>query len=450
MVVALATVATTGISLAADLSPASATTPPVKYYVAMGDSMAAGTGASTTANRYVNVIYQHELAQYPGLQLVNLACGGATVGSVINGPGCSYTTGTQLGDAEAFLAAHPKQIAFVTIDIGANNVDGCLGSSGIDIPCVQTGLGQITTLLPQILSGLRGGYPGLAIYGMSYYDPFLNQWLTGASGQAVAEQSVTYAVALNGILAQIFGAAGASTADPATLFDTTDFALTGTYQGTVVPQNVALICAWTLMCSQNNIHPNDLGHAVVAQAFEAVIDQVAVVTTALLSGSVRQQYSVHLAADGGLAPYKWSLSSGTLPTGLHLTAVGVVTGRPSASGSSTFTVKVVDHRTVTHAQQTATQTLSLTITQPTPVITLVHLNTGPVTGGTKVTITGISLWAPSSVMFGVYPATAVTVNAAGTKITAYSPAEGTGTVDIVVTTPGGISTSGASDKFTYS
>ena len=78
------------------------------YDVAMGDSLAAGTGASSTSTRYVNVLYQHELSRFPTLQLENIACGGATTNSVIHGPGCSYTTGTQLGDAEAFLRAHPR------------------------------------------------------------------------------------------------------------------------------------------------------------------------------------------------------------------------------------------------------------------------------------------------------------------------------------------------------
>ena len=154
--------------------------PPVQYYVALGDSIAAGVGASTAANDYVNVVYQHELVSHPGLQLVNLACSGATTGSVINGPGCSYTTGTQLGDAEAFLRAHPGQVAMLTIDIGANDVDGCLGSSGVQTSCVQAGFNQISSNLPLILSGLRAADPTLAIYGMDYYDPFLNQWLTGA------------------------------------------------------------------------------------------------------------------------------------------------------------------------------------------------------------------------------------------------------------------------------
>lgn len=44
---------------------------PVQYHVALGDSIAAGVGASTTANDYVNLVYQHELVSHPGLQLVN-------------------------------------------------------------------------------------------------------------------------------------------------------------------------------------------------------------------------------------------------------------------------------------------------------------------------------------------------------------------------------------------
>ena len=122
--------------------------------MALGDSLGAGTGASTPSNDYVNLVYQHELANHPGLQLLNLSCGGATTGSVINGPGCSYSTGTQLGDAEAFLRAHPSQVALLTIDIGGNDVDGCLGSSGINASCVQNGLNAISSNLPKILQGL--------------------------------------------------------------------------------------------------------------------------------------------------------------------------------------------------------------------------------------------------------------------------------------------------------
>ncbi len=35
--------------------------------------------------------------------------------------------------------------------------------------------------------------------------------------------------------------------------------------------NVGRICAWTLMCSELNIHANDIGHAHIARAFETVL-----------------------------------------------------------------------------------------------------------------------------------------------------------------------------------
>ena len=295
----LATVAVGTTSLAESPTAAQAATTPVQYYVAMGDSLAAGTGASTTADDYVSLVYQHELARHPGLQLENLGCGGATTASVVNGPGCSYTTGTQLGDAEAFLRSHPGQVEMLTIDIGANDVDGCIGSSGINTSCLQSGLSQITTDLPLILSGLRAADPTLAIYGMDYYDPFLSEWLTGASGQTMAQESETGAVALNDELGQIYSANKAAMADPATLFQTTNFALTGSYNGTTVPENVALICAWTWMCSENDIHANDEGHAELALAFESVIDQPPTTSVLIPSGGATVSGTALLDATAG-------------------------------------------------------------------------------------------------------------------------------------------------------
>jgi hypothetical protein len=38
-----------------------------------------------------------------------------------------------------------------------------------------------------------------------------------------------------------------------------------------VPVNVGLICHWTLMCSEENIHADDAGHAQIAKAFEKIV-----------------------------------------------------------------------------------------------------------------------------------------------------------------------------------
>jgi lysophospholipase L1-like esterase len=365
--VALLVAGTATLGLADRTPPAAAAAPKPLYYLALGDSMAAGTGASITNNRYVNVLYQHELSRFPTLQLVNFACGGATTTSMINGPGCSYTSGTQLGDAEAFLRSHPKQVAFVTMDIGANNVDGCQVGNTISATCAQNGLNHITAELPKILSGLQTAYPGVAVYGMTYYDPFLGEWLTGTGGQAVAQQSEALVVVLNALLNQLDTAGAAATADPATLFQTTDFAPTGTYLGVTEPQNVANACNWTLFCSGGgNIHPNDTGHALVAQSFEHVIDGLAVSTAPLPPATVKVAYAGRLDAVGGHPRYHWSLAtgSGALPPGLRLRADGTFAGKPKASGSYSFTVQVVDTKlpiTSPPAVHQASATVSLTV-----------------------------------------------------------------------------------------
>src|SRR5208283_2463047 len=65
-----------------------------------------------------------------------------------------------------------------------------------------------------------------------------------------------------------------------------------------------------------------------------------------------------------------------------------------------------------------------------------------------VTVTGTGFVTGATVDFGLTGASSVTV-VSGTSITAVSPAGSAGTVDVTVTTPGGISATSASDQFTY-
>ena len=362
----LAASAVPAVSAAATGPPTgSAKTPGPHYYLALGDWLATGIGASSSANDYVSLITAHEATRYANLQAVDLGCGGATTTSMADGPGCSYTTGTQLGDALAFLRSHPRQVAFVTIDIGADDVAACESSSGLDPTCAAAATNQISTALPQELAELKSAGPGVPIYGMNYYDPFLANWLTGTAGQTVATQSIASSDQLNALLGQIYAAAGASTADPSSLFETDDTDPIGTYQGVTVPQDVATVCQWTEACtSPGSIQPDDQGYAELAAAFEQVIDGVSVNTTGLPAGSVKTAYSGGLTATGGHAPYKWSIVGGALPAGLHLqAATGVITGRPKAVGISTFTVRAVDtkDRVKPATQDSGTATLSLQV-----------------------------------------------------------------------------------------
>jgi hypothetical protein len=86
-----------------------------------------------------------------------------------------------------------------------------------------------------------------------------------------------------------------------------------------------------------------------------------VITTATLpAAKYGVAYNQTLAATGGIAPLKWSLAagSGPLPTGLALTAAGVLSGTPTATGTFTFTVQVADTST---PQQAATKSFSITV-----------------------------------------------------------------------------------------
>ena len=112
---------------------------------------------------------------------------------------------------------------------------------------------------------------------------------------------------------------------------------------------------------------------------------LSVTTSSLLSGVVGSTYQQTLAARGGIAPYTWSISSGTLPTGLALTpATGMISGIPTTTGTSNLTIKVVDS-----AKTTTTRSFSVIIIQQNQPqsVSLPKLSAGTVSpaSGTKNT-----------------------------------------------------------------
>lgn len=69
-----------------------------------------------------------------------------------------------------------------------------------------------------------------------------------------------------------------------------------------------------------------------------------VITSAshLANGMVGAEHVEQLLAKRGRPPYEWSITAGALPPGLQLEPSGVISGRASAPGVSTFTAEVVD------------------------------------------------------------------------------------------------------------
>jgi lysophospholipase L1-like esterase len=258
-----------GSSAVTSCYPGSSNPPPTRYYVSMGDSLSTGTGVSA-GQGYVDRVFVHESMRLPGLVAQRFGCAGATTTSMVNGGGCSYAQGSQLAAAEAFLSTHQGQIAFVTIDIGANDVTPCFSATGVNQTCLQTATATVQANLATILAGLRSAGGPDPIFGMTYYDPFLAIWLSG--NQSAATQSEQATVSGNAQITSLYQSNAAQVADVQTTFDTTNFAVTGTYNGMTVPQNVANICAWTLMCPAGNIHANATGYQLIADTFDPLID----------------------------------------------------------------------------------------------------------------------------------------------------------------------------------
>jgi GDSL-like Lipase/Acylhydrolase family len=256
------------------------------YYLSLGDSLAQGyqpIGGPTTHNvlpiygydqGYADQLFKLERDRYTQLQLVKLGCGGESTVSMLYGSqdrgvaascgppllyGALYPDGgTQLAEAVHFLREHQGSVAFVTIDIGVNDV---LGPSG---------LGPALTNLPVILSALRAAAgPGVPIVGMNYYDAFAPQaWSQG--GLPGLQAQVMGVVALNDAFDRVYSAAGDPFADVMSAFAVTDFTLV---DGT--PVDVLRECEWTWICTPPplgpDIHANNAGYGVIAQAFEDVL-----------------------------------------------------------------------------------------------------------------------------------------------------------------------------------
>ncbi len=83
-------------------------------------------------------------------------------------------------------------------------------------------------------------------------------------------------------------------------------------------------------------------------------------TTALPNATVNMAYSTTLAAAGGVPPYIFTLAAGAaLPVGLNLSSAGVISGTPTKTGATAFSVQVVDSNTPTPLSQTGN--LSITV-----------------------------------------------------------------------------------------
>lgn len=241
------------------------------WYLALGDSLAAGYQPGVGDDRaggYVGGVLDALQDTSPKAKLRNISCSGATTTSLMGTDRCTYEAGSQLAEGVEFLEAHKAKVDLVTIDIGANDVTPC-ARPVVDVTCALAALATVERNLTATLAQLRAATgPDTQIVVLNYYNPFLAAWLTGPSGQQVAGLSSFLQTLLNGAVARSAATVGADVADVATAFRSADTTPVATAYGTI-PTNVATICAWTWMCTKSDIHANDAGYAVLAQTVAA-------------------------------------------------------------------------------------------------------------------------------------------------------------------------------------
>jgi lysophospholipase L1-like esterase len=273
----------TALSAAFVAGPAVASTPTSPtYYVSLGDSYAAGfqpvRGATAGYAGYV--------AGKTHLKLVNFGCPGATTTSLLQTVGCpdffprtaggvNYPTTTQIGAADAFIAAHKGHIGLVTVTIGGNDVLGC-GSQANPTSCVATAAKTIQTNVTALAANLRNAVgPAVPIIGSTYPDVLLGAYVyphhpPSTQSVALAKLSVpAFKSVINPALSKSYASAKASFVDVTKATgaykplskETKSKSKKGkskSYAG--LPIAVSRVCRVSWYCTKGDIHANTKGY----------------------------------------------------------------------------------------------------------------------------------------------------------------------------------------------
>ena len=253
--------------------------PPKAYQLVLGDSLAFGQQSKRLGTELATGTYNP--ADFPGYTgpfasaiaairhqpqtVVNYGCPGETTASMIAGP-CAFANqvhgmgypqalhndyaGSQLDAAVRFLARHHGRTSPVTVSIGANNLLALFNHCGADVACLQAGLPETVRAmaadLATILRRLRAAEPSVEIIVLTPYNPRYVLAPASDSQLAMADASI----------ATVARAHRARVADG---FAAVNLAIPG--------DELASVCTFTLICTDNDIHPSDSGYLKLAAAF---------------------------------------------------------------------------------------------------------------------------------------------------------------------------------------
>lgn len=231
-----------------------------KLYLALGDSLAFGYQPNRDFRYgYVDDLTQ-DLVMHNGFQGgVNMGCIGETSVTMLSGK-CPYASlrkspykGAQLDAALNYLHTHAGQVALVTLDIGANDVNNDTNSRTckvdqekfkLDLATLDKNLTHV--ILPKLYAALTvDGHMTGRLLLMNYYDPYQNSCPNTLQDTQLLNQHLSQDISRYGSIVDIFSAFG----------------------GSALPNKGT--CKYTWMCGKSpDIHANNTGYRAIAQAFE--------------------------------------------------------------------------------------------------------------------------------------------------------------------------------------
>jgi lysophospholipase L1-like esterase len=229
-------------------------------YLALGDSIAFGVGAANpAAEGYVGLAHFDLTAEdgpYPDrLDLLNLAEPGATSGDLLAAEGQLEKALNEIAQREDD-SIPGNEVELISIDVGGNDL---LALADADSPCladtsstecrdaITRTLSDLQDNLGTILERLRAAAPDAGIYAINLYNPYSG---TGDPREVLASVAVQ----------QVNGVINATAADPG-------------YGARLVPIFELFLGRGGQWIASDQIHPNDDGHRVIAEALVAAIEE---------------------------------------------------------------------------------------------------------------------------------------------------------------------------------
>jgi lysophospholipase L1-like esterase len=237
-------------------------------YLALGDSLAAGYqpgGTELRETAYPALTATRLARSGVDLTVENLGCSGETTGTLENGGKCDFEAGSQLAQAEAYLAEHRGDVRLVSIDIGGNDLLRCATRQlTVDQACVDKGVRTVSRNLPGVLERLTtAAGKDVPVLVIGYYNPWLAAGYLG-EGQDQLKAAGSAFTRLDTAIEKSADAAGATYVSLDKAFALDDETPTR-FAGRTVPRNVAQVCSLTYTCTAADIHLTDEGAATVAR-----------------------------------------------------------------------------------------------------------------------------------------------------------------------------------------